>query len=91
MARQVFNPPSVYSPHQVFGDPAYEQAIRVKDTIYLSGQAPLDLNGQIVGRGDPTAQAEQVMQNLKAVLEAAGARLADVVKLTIYYTRPEDR
>jgi 2-iminobutanoate/2-iminopropanoate deaminase len=62
----------------------YSQAVRVNDTIYLSGQIPLDpRTGEIVP-GDITVQTERVMQNLSAVLAAAGTDFAHVVRCTIY-------
>lgn len=65
---------------------AYSQAVRVNDTIYLSGQIPLDpVSGQLV-EGDFTAQATQVFKNLQAVIEAAGANFEDVVKVNAYLT-----
>ncbi|MEQ8347184.1 MAG: RidA family protein [Sneathiellaceae bacterium] len=62
------------------------QAIRVGDLVYLSGQAAIDLDGNVVGAGDFDAQAAQVFANLKAVLEAAGSSMDRVVKVTIYLT-----
>ncbi len=54
--------------------------------VFVSGQAPVSAEGQLVGEGDFEAQAEQVFQNLQAVLEEAGATFADVVKLTVFLT-----
>jgi len=54
--------------------------------IAVSGQVPLDAAGQLVGPGDPLAQARQVFENLAAVLAAAGAALTDIVKLTVFLT-----
>ena len=62
------------------------QAIRVGEMVYTSGQAAIDLEGNLVGVGDFDAQAAQVFSNLRAVLEAAGASLDSVVKVTIYLT-----
>jgi 2-iminobutanoate/2-iminopropanoate deaminase len=62
----------------------YSQAVRAGEWIFASGQIPLDpLTGQIV-QGDAAAQSERVLKNLEAVLAAAGAGFADVVKTTIY-------
>jgi 2-iminobutanoate/2-iminopropanoate deaminase len=62
----------------------YSQAIKAGGMIFLSGQIPLDpATGQIV-EGDIAAQTEQVMKNLAAVLEAAGASFDDVVRTTIF-------
>lgn len=63
----------------------YSQAIRAGNLLFCSGQIPLDpKTGEMIGSGDVRAQARRVMENLKAVLEAAGASFAKVVKTTIY-------
>lgn len=56
----------------------------------LSGQVALDAAGEVVGIGDPAAQARQVFDNLRRCLAAAGATFADVVKLTYYVTDMAD-
>jgi 2-iminobutanoate/2-iminopropanoate deaminase len=61
----------------------YSQAVKAGNTVYVSGQIPLDANGQMV-EGDVTAQTHQVMKNLTAVLAAAGMKLTDVVKCSIF-------
>ena len=64
----------------------YSQAVRAGDTVYLSGQIPLDpATGELVA-GDMEAQVRRVFENLKAVCEAAGGDLSQVVKLTVYLT-----
>ncbi len=60
--------------------------VRAGNTVYLRGQTAMDLDGRIVGVGDPAAQAENAMRCAKILLEEAGARLEDVVKVTIYIT-----
>ena len=52
--------------------------------IYVSGQVPLDRDGQLVGEGDLEAQTRQVFENLQAALDAAGSSWADVVKLNYF-------
>ncbi|MBB5824100.1 RidA family protein [Micromonospora carbonacea] len=52
--------------------------------VFAAGACPLDAAGRTVAPGDPAAQARQVMANLEVALAAAGARLADVVKTTVY-------
>jgi enamine deaminase RidA (YjgF/YER057c/UK114 family) len=52
--------------------------------VFVSGQVATDADGKLVGEGDPVAQAHQVFANLKIALEAAGATLDDVAKLTWY-------
>lgn len=64
----------------------YSQAVKAGNTVYLSGQIPLDpVDGEMVG-GEVRAQIERVFENLKAVAEAAGGSLADVVKLNVFLT-----
>jgi 2-iminobutanoate/2-iminopropanoate deaminase len=62
----------------------YSQAVRAGNTVYVSGQIPLDAQGQLVGDGDVAAQTHQVLKNLTAVLAAAGLGLPDVVKCSIF-------
>ncbi len=64
----------------------YSQAVKVGDTVWLSGQIPLDPRTMQLVAGDFEAQAMQVFENLGAVAHAAGGSLADVVKLNIYLT-----
>jgi reactive intermediate/imine deaminase len=64
----------------------YSQAVKVGDTVYLSGQIPLDPETMELVGGDARAQIRRVLDNLRAVAEAAGGSLADVVKLTVYLT-----
>ena len=54
--------------------------------IYISGQVPLDADGELVGAGDFSAQTRQVFENLTSALAAADASWADVVKLTYFLT-----
>ncbi|WP_310393002.1 RidA family protein [Hymenobacter sp.] len=61
----------------------YSQAVRAGNTVYVSGQIPLDAGGQLVA-GDVTAQTHQVLKNLTAVLAATGLELTDVVKCSIF-------
>jgi reactive intermediate/imine deaminase len=64
----------------------YSQAVRAGNTVYLSGQTPLDpATGELVG-GDIAAQARRVFDNLQAVCEAAGSSFADIVRVGIYLT-----
>ncbi len=63
----------------------YSQAVRVGDTVYLSGQIGLDPTTMHLAEG-PEGQIHRVFQNLRAVATAAGGTLDDVVKLNIYLT-----
>lgn len=62
----------------------YSQAVRVGDTVYLSGQIPLDPDSMQLVAGDMRAQIVRVFDNLAAVCAAAGGSLADIVKLNIF-------
>ena len=64
----------------------YSQAIRAGNTIYLSGQIPLDPATMEIVKGDIRAQIRRVFDNLAAVAEASGGSLADAVRLTVYLT-----
>ena len=64
----------------------YSQAVKTGNTVYLSGQIPLVPEAMQLVAGDIRAQITQVFENLKAVAEAAGGGLGDIVKLNIYLT-----
>jgi 2-iminobutanoate/2-iminopropanoate deaminase len=74
----------ISTPHAPAAIGPYSQAVRAGDFVFCSGQIPLDpATGNIV-EGDVRAQTERVMNNLQAVLEAAGAGLDRIVKTTIF-------
>ena len=62
----------------------YSHAIRCGYTLYIAGQVAFDDDNQVVGIGDPRAQAERVWHNIRLAVEAAGGTLADVVKITVF-------
>ncbi|HIF50879.1 MAG TPA: RidA family protein [Thiotrichaceae bacterium] len=64
----------------------YSQAVKVGDTVYLSGQIPLVPETMELIEGDMRAQITQVFDNLTAVTKAAGGSLADISKLNIFLT-----
>ncbi|SEI47265.1 reactive intermediate/imine deaminase [Allopseudospirillum japonicum] len=64
----------------------YSQAVKVGNTVYLSGQIPLDPKTMALVSEDFRAQAVQVFTNLQAVCEAAGGSLKDIVKVNLYLT-----
>jgi 2-iminobutanoate/2-iminopropanoate deaminase len=68
----------------------YSQAVKVGDFIYTAGQIPLEPQTGSLVEGGIEAQTRQVMQNLAAVLEAAGSSLTQVVKTTIFVTDIQD-
>ena len=64
----------------------YSQAVRAGDTVYISGQIPLDPATGTLVSGDIEAEIRRVFENLKAIAEAAGGTLANVVKLSVFLT-----
>lgn len=84
MPREVIVPDNV---HKARG---YSHAFKVGDTIYVAGQGPFDQEMRLVGEDDIVSQTEQTYENLKRVLEAAGATIANIVKLTWYLRSIDD-
>ena len=80
MPKERIQPPGLPRP------PTYNHVVKTGNTIYLAGQVPQDESGQVVGRGDITAQATQVFENVGKALAAGGATFADLVKITVYIT-----
>ena len=68
----------------------YCDAVRWGDLLFVSGVAPVDAKGAVVS-DDVAVQARQVFVNMKAILDAAGASFADVLKVTVYLTDVQDR
>lgn len=64
----------------------YSQAVRVGDTVYISGQIPLDPESMQLVSGDIEAEIRRVFENLKAIAEAAGGSLANAVKVNVFLT-----
>ena len=79
MSRQIISTPDAPA---AIG--TYSQAVRVGNTIWVSGQIPLDPATKELVKGDMEAQVRQVFENLKAIVAAAGATFDDVVKATIF-------
>jgi reactive intermediate/imine deaminase len=78
--RRIATVPDPYEPFRL------AQGYRVGDMLYISGQASIDENAQLVGKDDFDAQAVQTFRNLQRVLEAGGSSLENVVKVTIFLT-----
>jgi enamine deaminase RidA (YjgF/YER057c/UK114 family) len=74
------NPPELGTP------PGYSQIVDVRASriIFIAGQAALDRNGELVGRNDFAAQADQVFRNLSTALQSVGCTASDLVKLTVF-------
>lgn len=64
----------------------YSQAVKVEQTVYLSGQIPLVPASMELVQGDMGQQVRQVFENLRAVCQAAGGDLGDIVKLNVFLT-----
>ncbi len=62
------------------------QVVKAGNIIFLRGQVGSDFEGNVVGVGDPAAQTEQAMRNVKQLLEETGASLEDICKITVYVT-----
>lgn len=84
MMREVINPKNVHWPL------GYSHVVRVGDTVWVSGQLPLDQDGNIVGKGDIAVQTDKTYENLQKCLESVGATLNDIVMLGVYVTDLED-
>ncbi len=80
MATQVKTNPDPYEPFNI------SQGFRAGNLVFVSGQAALDMEGNLVGVGDFDAQAAQAFENLRSVLVAAGSGLDMLIKVTIYLT-----
>ena len=85
MARQVVN--STQAPQPVG---PYVQAIRAGDLLFISGQLPLDPATNSLVRSGVKAQTRRVLENIKAILEAAGATLAHVIRTSLYLRNIDD-
>ncbi|MBL0421908.1 RidA family protein [Ramlibacter sp. AW1] len=84
--RQEYSAPGVNPPISHYCD-----AVRFGDLLFVSGMAPLDEEGRVVGGDDVAAQTRQVFENMRKALAAAGASFADILKVTVYLTDVNDR
>jgi reactive intermediate/imine deaminase len=81
MARTAIQPADLADPR-----PRYTHGWRVGNTVYVAGQLALDKDGKLVGPNDISAQSRRVFENMRRILETAGSRLSDVVKITVFVT-----
>lgn len=82
MQKEVFGAPTVYSPIR------YAQGIKTTGgtIVWISGQVSQDKHGKMVHKGDFAGQARQALSNLKAMVEAAGGTINDIIKVNTYLT-----
>ena len=88
MSRQHLQPEGLAKPR------GYSHVVCARGTsVFIAGQVAFDADGRVVGPGDLRAQTEQVFKNLQCALAAAGARIEDLVKTTIFVVgfKPADR
>lgn len=69
----------------------YTDAVRFGDLLFISGAAAFDSEGNIVGKGDPVTQTRVILQNIRDALQAVGADMGDVLKVTVFLTDIGDR
>ncbi|MFC2003542.1 RidA family protein [Chloroflexota bacterium] len=77
-------PKEIIAPENVHRARGYSHAIKCGNTIYVAGQIALDEKGKLVGESDVVAQTGRAYENLKRVLEAAGASMSDIVVMHVY-------
>lgn len=75
---------TTYNPSDLLTFPGMSQSVRVGNLLYMSGQCSMDEQAQLVGEGDPLAQARQCFRNIEQLLAAEGGTLSDIVKVTCY-------
>ena len=85
MKRQNISSGSPYEP--VIG---FSRAVRIGNIVAVGGSAPIGPDGKNVGIGDPAAQTRRCIEVIKAALEKAGARLEDVIRTRVFFTRQSD-
>lgn len=81
---------TIHTEHAPKAIGTYSQAVKLGDTVYLSGQIPLVPQTMEMVAGDIGAQIRQVFENLRAVAQASGGTLQDAVKLNVYLTDLKD-
>ena len=86
---RMFNTKETY-PNQALNNDLC-QAVRAGNTVYVRGQVGTDFAGNLIGLGDPRAQAEQAMKNVAQLLKEAGSDLSHIVKTTTYLIDPRYR
>ena len=77
-------------PPGLSANPAFSPGVQVGDLLYVSGQVAQDGDGNTVGIGDAGAQTRQIMSRIQTIVEAAGATMQDVVKITTFLVNIDD-
>ncbi len=84
---RMFNTKETY-PNQALNNDLCQAVVRAGNTVYVRGQVGTDFAGNLIGLGDPRAQAEQAMKNVEQLLKEAGSDLSHIVKTTTYLIDP---
>ena len=79
MAKEIVRSPRTFTSSRPFSN-----GVRAGQHVYVAGQLAVDAHGHTVGAGDVRRQTRQVLENVRAIVEAAGGTLADVVRTTVY-------
>ena len=87
MPKTILESPKLSKPSGVFSSGVKVPAGQL---VFVSGQVARNAQGETVGKGDIKAQTRQVLENIKSVLEAAGATMDDVVKVSVFVTNLEE-
>ena len=69
----------------------YTDAVQFGDLLFISGLAPLDAEGRLVGGDDPAAQTRKIFESMRVILQEVGANFSDVLRVTVYLTDIDDR
>jgi reactive intermediate/imine deaminase len=69
----------------------YTDAVQFGNLLFISGLAPLDAEGKLVGDDDPAAQTRKIFESMQLILNEVGAGFSNVLRVTVYLTNIEDR
>ncbi len=81
MVKQPITPENFFETTKRYG---YWHGLKAGNMIFVAGQTSVDEKGRLVGKGDFIAQRRQVFKNIKTILEAAGAKMTDIVNMTVF-------
>ena len=86
MAKTILKSPNLITPAGIM---SHGVKVPAGNLVFTSGQVARNAQGEIVGKGDIKAQTRQALENVKSVLETAGATMEDIVKVTVFVTNVE--